>query len=435
MASQLIANLEACASRDDLGDICQAIEEAPSFDQLALAQLAIASGEAEVTAAALGRIESRLGAALGAHVAARYSELITEVDAVRSLEARLVQSHSRVERLAATVRRVRTTTVGQHEQLSGRVSQLEHMQECSSLLRRVQRLLYLCWRLHEAVDASKARRSAGGGAGSGAWRIELSSAELPKAAVALREVEEILEEEEERLDGVELVAPELQFARSVGAAVRRQADGMLREALRSLNQPSLTTALQVFFSLGCLRDKVEEAVAAAAASLGTDVSDALTNIDARAARGGRAGWVAALWGQVEAVGELLLGAATRLCLLTRVLSKRRGSAWPEADLSLIGLELMLAERPAAEAGSRAWAASEAANGATLTVLKALREDLVAEMSGMAEAAAAPLRVAVGGLAPVVTTLANPATPLPDALREAGAKVLKQLLRSGMIEEG
>lgn len=247
MASQLIANLEACASRDDLGDICQAIEEAPSFDQLALAQLAIASGEAEVTAAALGRIESRLGAALGAHVAARYSELITEVDAVRSLEARLVQSHSRVERLAATVRRVRTTTVGQHEQLSGRVSQLEHMQECSSLLRRVQRLLYLCWRLHEAVDASKARRSAGG-AGSGAWRIELSSAELPKAAVALREVEEILEageeparrrevvsgassrraaceqEEEERLDGVELVAPELQFARSVGAAVRRQVE-------------------------------------------------------------------------------------------------------------------------------------------------------------------------------------------------------------------
>jgi len=99
------------------------------------------------------------------------------------------------------------------------------------------------------------------------------------------------------------------------------------------------------------------------------------------------------------------------------------------------LELMLAERPAAEAGSRAWAASEAANGATLTALKALREDLVAEMSGMAEAAAAPLRVAVGGLAPVVTTLANPATPLPDALREAGAKVLKQLLRSGMIEEG
>ena len=87
----------------------------------------------------------------------------------------------------------------------------------------------------------------------------------------------------------------------------------------------LLPLLQVFFSLGCLRDKVEEAVAAAAASLGTDVSDALTNIDARAARGGRAGWVAALWGQVEAVGELLLGAATRLCLLTRVLSKRRGS--------------------------------------------------------------------------------------------------------------
>ena len=72
---------------------------------------------------------------------------------------------------------------------------------------------------------------------------------------------------------------------------------------------------------------------------------------------------------------------------------------------------MLAERPAAEAGSRAWAASEAANGATLTVLKALREDLVAEMSGMAEAAAAPLCV----LAP---PRAGAATARPDPLAVA-----------------
>ena len=52
-------------------------------------------------------------------------------------------------------------------------------------------------------------------------------------------------------------------------------------------------------------------MAAAAASLGTDVSDALTNIDARAARGGRAGWLAALWGQVGAMGELLLVSINR----------------------------------------------------------------------------------------------------------------------------
>ena len=64
MASQLIANLEACASRDDLGDICQAIEEAPSFDQLALAQLAIASGEAEAGGASSQR-RQRLPSSLG----------------------------------------------------------------------------------------------------------------------------------------------------------------------------------------------------------------------------------------------------------------------------------------------------------------------------------------------------------------------------------
>ena len=72
---------------------------------------------------------------------------------------------------------------------------------------------------------------------------------------------------------------------------------------------------------------------------------------------------------------------------------------------------MLAERPAAEAGSRVWAASEAANGATLTVLKALREDLVAEMSGMAEAAAAPLCV-------LPPPRAGAATARPDPLAVA-----------------
>jgi len=79
---------------------------------------------------------------------------------------------------------------------------------------------------------------------------------------------------------------------------------------------------------------------------------------------------------------------------------------------------MLAERPAAEAGSRAWAASEAANGATLTVLKALREDLVAEMSGMAEAAAAPLCVLPPPRAGAAT--ARPADPLAVAYDPSGA---------------
>jgi len=251
----LLAQIQGVPTAD-LEELCATLAGVEGFDQLALAQQALASGDAESTVLTLGKVESRLGAALGAHVAGRYNELITEVDAVRSLESQLAQSHQHVERLAASVRRVKASTVGQHAALRGRVAQLEHMQQCAGMLRRMQRLLQVCRRLHEAVDASRSRAPAESAAGAGgtpggslpaARRIELSSAELPKAALAICEAEALLLEE--ALDGIAVAEAEIQFSRSVGAAVRRQADAMLREGMRNLNQTSLGTALQVIFCL------------------------------------------------------------------------------------------------------------------------------------------------------------------------------------------
>jgi len=52
-----------------------------------------------------------------------------------------------------------------------------------------------------------------------------------------------------------------------------------------------------------------------------------------------------------------------------------------------------------------------------------------------EELAAPLRVALGRLAPVCTLLANPGTPMPEALRESATGMLRSLLRREMIEDG
>jgi hypothetical protein len=165
-AEDLLLRLEAVPT-PGLEELCAALSEVEGFDQLALAKQALAAGEAESTAATLGRIEAVLGGALGSHVGSRYNELITEVGAVRSLEAELTRSHAQVERLAARVRRVRAATVGWHAVLAERVAALGHIQRSAELLRRVQRLMHLSKRLRETVDASRGRATGGRGGGIG----------------------------------------------------------------------------------------------------------------------------------------------------------------------------------------------------------------------------------------------------------------------------
>ena len=71
-------------------------------------------------------------------------------------------------------------------------------------------------------------------------------------------------------------------------------------------------------------------------------------------------------------------------------------------------------------GDAAWETAAAANGAVLECISQLRSDVATEMLRLDDKAAASLRAALGDFTEITAMLANPATPLPEALREQAA---------------
>ena len=81
-----------------------------------------------------------------------------------------------------------------------------------------------------------------------------------------------------------------------------------------------------------------------------------------------------------------------------------------------------------------WHAAAASNGATLEAIRTIRADVCAELETFEEPAAELLRAALAAFGPVCTALANPAAPLPEALRATATAVLRQLLRRDLIDD-
>ena len=75
-----------------------------------------------------------------------------------------------------------------------------------------------------------------------------------------------------------------------------------------------------------------------------------------------------------------------------------------------------------------------ANAALLEAALQLNAEISALLLRLPEAAAAPLRSALGDFAGPSVVLASPATPLPEAQREQATRMLKSMLRREMIGE-
>tara|TARA_B100000795_G_C22581543_1_gene353992 strand:- start:203 stop:418 length:216 start_codon:yes stop_codon:yes gene_type:complete len=67
-------------------------------------------------------------------------------------------------------------------------------------------------------------------------------------------------------------------------------------------------------------------------------------------------------------------------------------------------------------------------------VRQLRAEVCELLPGLPEAAALALREGLGAFHQICAALANPATPLPEALREQATTMYKQLLRREMIDQ-
>jgi hypothetical protein len=299
-----------------------------------------------------------LSTELGERVSEQYESLITNVHATHALEAKLLRSNERVEALAQSVRRIRTQCAKPYARLQECVTQLERMQECGELLRQTQRALVLCKRLRESVAPPEP--PGGGGANAAAAKPSSDATtvkpapsaaartDLPKAAQALRELEELFAAVD--LRGIDAIETEWTFVQQASASVRSQALVMLRAGVKEQSQAQTGTALQVFFHLGELRQTaieaakhvtldVRSAVAGAfdSAIFGPDAAQRLSSgggvlgdlgAGAKPPHGmppnsALAGWCEMLWSKADGLAEALFTASMRLTSLQRVLAKKR----------------------------------------------------------------------------------------------------------------
>ena len=66
-------------------------------------------------------------------------------------------------------------------------------------------------------------------------------------------------------------------------------------------------------------------------------------------------------------------------------------------------------------------------------MRHLRADVHELLAALPDASAQSLREGLGAFHPICAALANPATPIPEGLREQATTMYKQLLRREMID--
>ena len=347
------------------------------FKPTAYVQSILGSDSAERARQQLDAGLQVVNAELGGQVSEKYDTLIANVQATHAVEAKLLRSNERIEALSHTVRRIQAQNARPYAKLVEGTAQLERMQQSAELLRQTQRAIVLCKRLHESMSpsarpftpraAAATTASAGGDAAASATcaaaatptaaapaaaasppRAPARRADLPKAATALHELEQILNASD--LSGVEVIDAEAQFIAQSGGAVRAQSTATLKSGIAEQSQAQIGSSLQVFFNLGELKVACSTAAADVASTVSLAVATALDpsifgpEAAQRASSGGGvladlgaggssrngmppssalAAWRGNLWSRLEIVCEAYFVAALRLAGLQRVLGKKR----------------------------------------------------------------------------------------------------------------
>ena len=99
-------------------------------------------------------------------------------------------------------------------------------------------------------------------------------------------------------------------------------------------------------------------------------------------------------------------------------------------------EVIVESQPAGAVGTPDWAIAEAQNVCVLDAVLSVRYAVLSELADITDASVvASLRSALSAFEPIATVLGGPATPLPEGRRDEAARMLKQMLRAGLMDEG
>ena len=169
-------------------------------------------------------------------VSLNHEDLLHQAINIETLEDMLEMIQSRIASLKSTSERLRSKISIPFNELQLRIRQLSRLQAACDTLRRIKGIL---------SQSTKLR-----------LHMQAGVKDIVKSAQCLNELDFLLRNFD--YAGIEIIEPDVHFAFKSRREVDEQAQAILDKSLVHLDQSQIGTALQVFYSLGTLNQKLAE---------------------------------------------------------------------------------------------------------------------------------------------------------------------------------
>jgi rRNA processing protein Gar1 len=267
----------------------------------------------------LNELIRTLDAEIKQQVSSNAPILFRQASSIGTIEDVLENMQSRIGSLKSTVDRISSKVTEPYNKILIRKNQLTRLQNTCDLLRRIKGIMQQKQKLESFMAPSK----------TGQQQIE-----LVKASQCLSELDHFTVDAD--FTGIDAVEKDLQFVFKARHDIQNQAQDALENGLEHLNPAQIGTALQVFFNLGTLDDRVQSIEQRLLDNFQSQITDYLdlkqlsknkdpTNPGRTTMPniGNTPQFRALLWTNIEKILDLIYTYVAQLSNLARVLAKKK----------------------------------------------------------------------------------------------------------------
>ena len=165
-----------------------------------------------------------------------HENLLHQAINIETLEEMLDMVQTRISCLKATSERLRSKISTPFNELNMRILQLSRLQAACDTLRRIKGILHHSAKLHQHMQAGVK--------------------DIVKSAQCLNELEFLMRDFDAQ--GIDVIEKDIHFLHKSRHEVEEQAQIILDKSLLHQDQTQIGTALQVFYSIGVLADKLKQ---------------------------------------------------------------------------------------------------------------------------------------------------------------------------------
>ena len=254
----------------------------------------------------------------------KFEDLLAQASNIEEFEDILKGINSKIQILLTNLERLRAKLVEPHNKISFQVVLLNRLQITCDLLRRVIRIIHLNKRLQQNkldIESNTITR------------------EITKVAQCINEIEFLLGEEP-KLNEIEIIQNDCSKMRNIKNDLIEISHDLLMSGLQKQDQIAIGSALQVFYSLKMLNDKVNQIIVGKQEYISKSIKDAIdfnSLVPKSYQKGGPGGAVIPMtynqnvnfrnsfWNNIDSLFEKIYISFNQMNILYKILKKRRDS--------------------------------------------------------------------------------------------------------------